>query len=97
VLLVFTRLKKKSKRKDKKKLKRCKRNMLSLSRTKQRSGVALALLSEEALKPQAVHERSEAERGGSEERLKAEDKRAIDLLRTSSGSASSDGGGAEPH
>jgi hypothetical protein len=40
---------------------------------------------------------SEVERGGSEERLNTEDKRAIDLLRTSSGSASLDGGGAEPH
>ena len=36
---------------------------------------------------------SEVERGGSEERLNTEDKGAIDLLRTSSGSASLDGGG----
>ena len=40
---------------------------------------------------------SEVERGGSGERLKAEDKRAIDLLRTSSGSASLDGGRLSPN
>jgi hypothetical protein len=38
----------------------------------------------------------QALREAPEERLKAKDKGAIDLLRTTSGSASLDGGGAEP-